>query len=212
MLVGTTTAEISAHPPPNFIGRGIGIITKQPFHSHDLTWSAVATLKGIVFQKSLLNGSEFLSFHEALNGGDFLSLGLHGKSQTGITRLAVHKHCTGATLSPLTTHLCAGEPKFFTEDEEQRPAWLYNNPMAPSVNSESDSGHLRGFQNLRRCLSGRSTSSRRSHRAGSHELEKTATGYPLSRTILFIFLLSHDFLLFSDRLAFMVFNLEKKIE
>ena len=94
-------------------------MTQQSLHSHDLTRSAVATLKSIVFQESLLNSSEFLTFHESLNGRDFLSLGLQGKGQTGVARLAVHKHCTGTALSPFTPHFRARQPQLFTKDEEQ---------------------------------------------------------------------------------------------
>jgi len=80
MLVTTTAAEISAYTLPNFIGSGSGMTPQEPLYSHDLAWGAVAALKRIVLQESLLNGSKHLTCMSP-RCRDLLAFGLHGKSQ-----------------------------------------------------------------------------------------------------------------------------------
>ena len=76
--------------------------------------------------------------------------------------------------------LVPGQSEFLPEDEEERPAGLDEQAMAPAIDEEFDLGHLGRLHNLG-CWFGTEFPCRSGgHSACSHELKKSTTGHPLT--------------------------------
>jgi len=60
MLVSPTTTKITTYPTPDLLQGWIRVGSEKPLHCHNLTRSAVATLKCIMLKEGLLNWPEIL--------------------------------------------------------------------------------------------------------------------------------------------------------
>src|SRR5438067_1935961 len=70
-IVGTTAAEVSGHGLGDFIVGRIRVLGKKRCSGHDLTRLAIATLRNIFCDPSLLKWVRTI-LRETLNGGDRL--------------------------------------------------------------------------------------------------------------------------------------------
>jgi hypothetical protein len=179
MLVGSTTAEVSAYAPADLIGGRVGIGPEKSLHRHDLSGSTVTALEGILFKESLLYRTKLLSFHQPLDRRNFFSFGLHSQGHTRIARLSIDENRAGAALPALATDLGSGQSQFFPEDEKERPTGLNEQAMPSAIDEESDLGQFDGFQDFGRRLSTEFLRRSSRHSPCSHELKKSTTGYSL---------------------------------
>jgi hypothetical protein len=70
---------------------------------------AVATLQSVTFPEALLKGMQLAVAREALDGGDFGAIRLHGQQRAGFYGLAIQKHRAGTAQRRLAPDVGAGE-------------------------------------------------------------------------------------------------------
>jgi len=93
---------------------------------------AVRLLEGFLDWVQVINGSQ------SFDGGDFVSMRLNGKHQTGADGVPIQQDRTGSADAMLATDVRAGQPKIVTQEVAQQGARLDSLFMARSVDGYSN--------------------------------------------------------------------------
>src|SRR5262249_52699624 len=110
----------------------------------DLSWRAIAALKGIVIDECLLQRVEMAVLCQALDRGDARAVLHHGQHQARYDAAAVDQDSTGTTLAVITTLLGTGQVEMLAQDIEQRRSRVEAKRMLRPVHREIDRSDARG--------------------------------------------------------------------
>ena len=192
VLVGAAAAEVAAHSMEDLILGGRRVGPEEALCGDDLTRGAIAALEGVVFNKGLLDLTEFLTIQKPFDGGDFGSFGLKRQSQAGVSGTVVDQHRARTALAPLAGRLGAGDAEAFAQHEEQGPPRLDQQPVEPAVDFQRNLDHLLRIGDLGHRFGSTGDTGGDGCRSGAHRSEKATAGDAAFGLFVDWFLLRHE--------------------
>jgi hypothetical protein len=121
----------------NLLERRVGVLAQQSLDGHDLARRAVSALEGIVLDECLLDGTERLASHQALDGGDLGSLSLEREHHARVAWASVDEHCARPALAPLASGLGAGETQPVPDGFDERRPRLDGDSPATAIHLQN---------------------------------------------------------------------------
>jgi hypothetical protein len=103
-------AQVRLHVRSDFIIARIGILLQQRLRAHDHSSNAVATLRRLFVNESLLNRGWFLRAAETFDRQNLAASERCNRQKTGEYRTTVDHHCARATLAHAASELSGIEP------------------------------------------------------------------------------------------------------
>src|SRR5258708_27957816 len=138
-LVGAAAADVAAHEIIDIGIRWIGFLGQQRHRGHDLPGLAIAALRDIFGDPSVLDGMA-AGGGQAFDGGDFLSRHLGDGGLARTRRFAVDVHGTRAAQARTAPKFRAGLVERVAKHPKQRHLRADVHRLGLSVEDESD-GH-----------------------------------------------------------------------
>jgi hypothetical protein len=112
--VSAAAADIARHGLADLVvGFSVAFVDQSNCRT-DLTGSAVAALKSVVFDEGGLHRVELAPGCQTFDGGDLIVLVHDGQREAGVDPLAIDEHGAGATLAVIATLLSAAKANVFT--------------------------------------------------------------------------------------------------
>jgi hypothetical protein len=108
--VCAASAQVRLHVRTDFVIARIGILLQQRLRAHDHSSNAIATLRCLFVNESLLNCGWFLSAAETFDRQDFAAIERCNRQKTGEHREAVDHDGARATLAHAASELGGVEP------------------------------------------------------------------------------------------------------
>src|SRR5260370_4680743 len=137
-LVGAASADVAAHEIIDIGIRWIGFLGQQRHGGHDLPGLAIAALRDIFGDPSLLDGMAAVG-GQAFDGGDFLSRHLGDGGLARTRRFAVDVHGTRAAQARTAPKFLPGLVERVAKHPEQRHLRADVHRLGRSVDDESES-------------------------------------------------------------------------
>jgi hypothetical protein len=106
----------------------------------------------MVLGESILQGMQLTISFQALNGLNFISVGLHGKQGAGFNRRAVQQHGAGTAVTRVAAYVGAGQIQFFPEQLHQQQTWLYFSLVRHAIDGNCDTDVIGHFSSTRDCF------------------------------------------------------------
>src|SRR5579859_1659528 len=138
-LIGAATADVAAHEIVDIGIAGIGLFFEQGHRGHDLSGLAIAALRNVFGDPSLLDAMQAVG-GQALDGGDFLSGDGGDGGLAGARGFAIDVHGAGAAQAGAAAKFRAGLVERVAQHPEQRHIRADVHGFGFSVEDESD-GH-----------------------------------------------------------------------
>jgi hypothetical protein len=117
--IGPATADIAAHPEPDFIWRTCMTFRDAAYSRHDLSRGAEAALQTIVLDECSLERMKLAIRFKALDRLDLSPIMHRSKRQAGDDPPAIEKHGASAAGTLIAALLRAGEIERFAQHIEQ---------------------------------------------------------------------------------------------
>src|SRR6056297_2298435 len=142
VVISRAATDIALKIMPYLGFARLGILLEQRMRAHHHTRRAETALQAVMILKRLLHMVErAIGLAHPLDGGDLGPFSFARKDRTGLYRLAIHMHETGAALAGVASPMGAGETQIFPpEVNKKRPA-LYFSGDVLAVHSHADLRH-----------------------------------------------------------------------
>src|SRR4029077_12123699 len=116
--IGGATTHVACHAIHDLLLSRTGIRCKQGSGLHDLAGLAIAALRHLMLDPSLLHGGGAAGI-EALDGGDELSFNGSDRDRAGAHGLAVDVNCARPAQANSATVFGAGKPQILPDDPQE---------------------------------------------------------------------------------------------
>lgn len=147
--IGTASADVPRNGSFDVFEGGISVFVQKGRHRHDETGRAETTHQGVVFDEGLLNRVEVVAVSESFDGGDFLSLGVHGEDRAGVDGFSVEVDGASAAGGSEADRFRSGQTETIAQHVEESSSGF---DAAESVNCpvdlEGDGAHRDAFDGV----------------------------------------------------------------
>src|ERR1035437_5300584 len=140
-FIGAAAAEIAVHGLCDLLVGRARRFREQRCSGHDLSGLAVATLRDLFGDPSLLQYVQAVG-SEALNRSDAFARDLRSGSRAGANRVAIDMDSAGAAQSRTTAEFGSGEFEGVAENPEQRRLRRDADLLFTAVDAECDVCHV----------------------------------------------------------------------